>query len=345
MVAPRVLLLFFFAAATSAGTYSGDGTYYAATGGGACSFEPTSAQPLLVAAMNDPQYSSPPAQVCGSCAHVTGPDGQVTVRIVDLCPECLTGSLDLSPDAFAYLSPLSAGRIAISWDFVPCEVFGNIQFHIKDGANVWWLAVRVDNSRVTVTKVEFKVAGSTQWQYTNRTSYNYFLRTFSGSGATPPVSIRITGITGEVLIATNVLTDVTENKTYPSTIQFAAPQTASSSSSSSPSSGGHTASLSSSSSSSSSSSGNAASLSSSSALSASSSSGGYTESLSSSSYSEKTAYSSSSSSSIGNAAPLSSSSAGSTSSHKSSDQQALAVIASSSLTLFLFATTLGGFLL
>lgn len=38
--------------------------------------------------------------------------------VVDECPGCAYGDLDLSPDAFAMLSPMEAGRIDITWDVV-----------------------------------------------------------------------------------------------------------------------------------------------------------------------------------------------------------------------------------
>ena len=73
--------------------HDGVATYYDATGAGACSFDPTPGD-LDVAAMNAPEFAG--SAVCGECVAVTGPRGSVTVRIVDLCPECLAGHLDLS---------------------------------------------------------------------------------------------------------------------------------------------------------------------------------------------------------------------------------------------------------
>jgi expansin (peptidoglycan-binding protein) len=103
-------------AATDGGSYSGEATYYAADGTGACGFA-ASPNDLFVAAMNKAQYAK---SVCGKCVSVTGPKGTVKVRIVDLCPGCSFGSLDLSEQAFAKISPLSAGRVKITWSFVPC---------------------------------------------------------------------------------------------------------------------------------------------------------------------------------------------------------------------------------
>ncbi|OMH83930.1 Papain inhibitor [Zancudomyces culisetae] len=102
--------------------YTGEGTYYD-VGLGACGV--TNSNSELVAAISHVEYgvnANPNnAPVCGKCALVTGPDGKtVTVKIVDSCPACNSGSLDLSPTAFQKLAPLSAGRIKIKWSFVSC---------------------------------------------------------------------------------------------------------------------------------------------------------------------------------------------------------------------------------
>jgi expansin (peptidoglycan-binding protein) len=96
-------------------TYSGEATYYPADGRGACGFSQTS-DPYL-AAMNQAQYKK---ALCGSCAHVVGPQGDVIVKITDLCPGCSYGDLDLSEQAFAAIAKLSAGRVKIAWSFVQC---------------------------------------------------------------------------------------------------------------------------------------------------------------------------------------------------------------------------------
>ena len=41
----------------------------------------------------------------------------VDATVVDLCPGCASGSIDLSTGAFEQLAPLSAGRLQVSWDF------------------------------------------------------------------------------------------------------------------------------------------------------------------------------------------------------------------------------------
>ncbi|ORX76948.1 barwin-like endoglucanase [Basidiobolus meristosporus CBS 931.73] len=102
------------------GGFSGDGTYYSpSVGTSACGT--TSSDSELVAAINAPQWmaSANPnnSPSCGKCAKVTGPNGTVTVKIVDKCPSCAYGSLDLSPTAFSKIASLDAGRVQISWSY------------------------------------------------------------------------------------------------------------------------------------------------------------------------------------------------------------------------------------
>lgn len=104
------------AAAVDAGPEeSGEATYYDADGSGACGFPKSS--DFMVAAMNGAQYSK---AICGKCVEVTGPLGTVVVRIVDLCPGCKKGDLDLSQTAFQKIAKLSAGRVKITWHYVAC---------------------------------------------------------------------------------------------------------------------------------------------------------------------------------------------------------------------------------
>jgi expansin (peptidoglycan-binding protein) len=172
---------------------SGDGTYYAATGAGNCSF-PASPDDLRVAAMNAVDYCT--ADWCGACVNVTGPQGSVTVRIVDQCPECAQGDLDLSPEAFEMVSPLSAGRIPITWHEVPCDVSGPIAYHFKDGANAYWTAIQIRNHRYPIATVEARDAGGS---YTSmpRLEYNFFVEE---AGLGPgPYALRVTDTRGHVI--------------------------------------------------------------------------------------------------------------------------------------------------
>lgn len=95
--------------------FSGEATYYDADGTGACGFGKST--DFLVAALNKVQYTK---AECGKCARVTGPKGSVTIKIVDLCPGCGDGDLDLSETAFKQVANLDDGRVEISWHFSTC---------------------------------------------------------------------------------------------------------------------------------------------------------------------------------------------------------------------------------
>jgi expansin (peptidoglycan-binding protein) len=145
--------------------HTGIATYYDATGAGACSFDP-SPNDLLVAAMNNAEYNN--AAYCGAYVQVTGPQGTVTVRIVDLCPGCQTGHLDLSREAFAAIADLPQGVVSITWRVVSPNIAGPIAYHFMEGSSQWWTAVQVRNHRNPVAKLEFLDEGG-QWVAVART--------------------------------------------------------------------------------------------------------------------------------------------------------------------------------
>jgi expansin (peptidoglycan-binding protein) len=172
---------------------SGDGTYYAADGTGNCSFAP-SPNDLLVAAMNRPDYGN--AVWCGACVDVTGPKGSVTVRIVDQCPGCLKGSLDLSPQAFDMIADHAAGRVAITWHEVACPVTGPIGYYFKAGDMQFYAAIQIRNARYPIAKLEVMHAGA--YLELVRADYNFFISPSGGLGI-GPLSFRVTDQRGHVL--------------------------------------------------------------------------------------------------------------------------------------------------
>ena len=176
---------------------SGEGTYYAATGAGNCSFDP-SPNDLMVAAMNAVDYRT--AAWCGACLEVTGPDGTVTVRVVDQCPECAEGDLDLSQEAFERIAPLAAGRVPITWRAVACDVTGPLAYHFKDGANPFWTAIQVRNHRYPIATLE-ALRGDLYFEL-ERLDYNYFVAS-SGLGV-GPYHLRVTDQRGHVVEDTGI---------------------------------------------------------------------------------------------------------------------------------------------
>src|SRR3989304_3846798 len=178
--------------------HQGITTYYHATGAGACSFEP-SPQDLMVAAMNAEEFDN--AAVCGAYLYVTGPKGAVTVRIVDLCPECKAGHLDLSREAFTQIAELPQGRVPITWQLVSPGLNGPIAYHFKDGSNQWWTAGQIRNHRNPIAKMDYLHEG--QRVTVPRTAYNYFVQTNPGMGP-GPYTFRVTDYYGNQLIDSGI---------------------------------------------------------------------------------------------------------------------------------------------
>lgn len=148
----------------------------------------------MVAAINAADYAT--ASWCGACLEVTGPSGKVIVRVVDKCPGCAHGDLDLSSEAFAKLSPLSAGRIPITWREVACDVQGPISYQFKDGSNAFWTAIQIRNHRYPIARVEAMSSGGA-FEPIARVDYNYFVDT---SGLGPgPYTLRVTDTRGHAI--------------------------------------------------------------------------------------------------------------------------------------------------
>lgn len=178
-------------------------TYYSADGSGNCSYE-ASPGDLLVAAMNQTEYANSAA--CGTCVRVTGPRGTVRVRIVDRCPECAVGHLDMSESAFAMVADPRDGRVAVRWQPETCDVRGPVSYRFKEGSSQWWTAIQVRNHRVPVRSLEARVGSD--WVALERQEYNYFVAS-SGLGPGPYV-LRVTAQDGRQFVDENIaLADAT----------------------------------------------------------------------------------------------------------------------------------------
>src|SRR4051812_39572876 len=194
-------------------THTGEATYYnEADGGGNCLFDPTP-QDLMVGAMNHTDYAN--SAICGAFVELTGPNGTITIRIVDQCPECPAGNIDLSPLAFSKIAELIKGRVPITWKIVSPDISGPIRYQFKDGSSQWWTAVQIRNHRNPIAKFEYLKNG--QFTAVPRVDYNYFVES-SGMGP-GPYTFRVTDIYGNVLtdsgIALNVGGEVAGGAQFP----------------------------------------------------------------------------------------------------------------------------------
>jgi expansin (peptidoglycan-binding protein) len=173
---------------------AGSATYYDLTGAGSCSFDPPR-EPAdrMIVALGSVDYAH--AGRCGACLAVAGPLGDVVVRVVDHCPGCRRGDLDLSRAAFARIAPLSAGRTKVTWREVPCPVTGPIVYQVKPGSNRSWTAIQLRNHRHRIARLEARDAGGV-YHAIARADDNYFVARDLGPG---PYALRVSDVHGHAL--------------------------------------------------------------------------------------------------------------------------------------------------
>lgn len=172
---------------------TGDGTFYYGSGIGNCTIEFTDADPI--AAINAPQWGG--SVHCGECVLVTGPLGSIRVKIVDQCPECLAGDLDMSPSAFAAIANPIDGRAPISWSRVECPVSGGIDYRFQ-GSNDFYVKLQALDHRVGVASMALRESGSMTFVPMPRVDDNFFEKLFPG-GLHYPVEVRTTATTGQAV--------------------------------------------------------------------------------------------------------------------------------------------------
>ena len=175
--------------APRAAATSGKATFYAATGAGNCSFDAV-ANPMVVA-LGPSEYKAGAA--CGGYLDVTGPKGSVRVKVVDQCPECPAGHIDLSREAFAKIGNPVDGVIPVTYRTVANPaVPGPLTVRVKEGSSQYWLALRFDNHGNALTAAEIKVGNG--FQRLHHTDYNYWLDDSGAGGG--PFTVRLTDTAG-----------------------------------------------------------------------------------------------------------------------------------------------------
>ncbi|KAK6825603.1 hypothetical protein PG987_013097 [Apiospora arundinis] len=185
----------------AAGT-TGTSTFYGGNlQGGTCSFSTyTLPAGIYGTAFSGSAWNS--GAKCGSCLEVTAKGKTIKVMVVDKCPECEPGHLDLFENAWKALSPGSSDPMTTSWTEVECGITSPLVLHNKSGTSPYWFSMQVINANEAVTKLEVSTDGGKTWQATKRQDYNYFENP-SGFGAAK-LTIRVTGASGKTVTVENV---------------------------------------------------------------------------------------------------------------------------------------------
>ena len=174
-------------------------THYVLTGLPNCSYSPP-ADGLYVA-LPAPEYAG--AANCGGYLEVSGPGGSVRVKVIDQCPECAAGHIDLSEAAFARLAPLPAGLINVSYTLLADPALpGPVSVEVKQGSSQYWLALLAMNTGNSLASVQVQSESGGGWYSLVRASYNYWVAQ-SGAG-TGPFTVRLTDIQGHVVTVQDV---------------------------------------------------------------------------------------------------------------------------------------------
>ncbi|GIJ72053.1 hypothetical protein Voc01_069700 [Virgisporangium ochraceum] len=184
-------------AAPAQARVSGKATFYAATGAGNCSFDKVSTP--LVVALGPADYRSGAA--CGGYLDVTGPKGTVRVKVVDQCPECAAGHIDLSREAFTKIANPVDGIVPVTFRTVTDPGLpGPVTVRVKEGSSQYWLALRFDNHGNALTSAELKVGNG--FQKLQRTDFNYWIDESGAGGG--PFTVRLTDATGRQTVVPGI---------------------------------------------------------------------------------------------------------------------------------------------
>jgi hypothetical protein len=181
--------------AQQADVVTGIATHYVLQGLPNCSYPSPPADGLFVAMPPD-AYGS--AAACGGYLEVQGPNGSVRVEVIDQCPDCATGHIDLSEAAFSALAPLSAGLINVTYQSLANPSLpGPVSLRVKEGSSQYWLALLAMNTGNPLASVQVESEPGGSWDDLARASYNYWI---TPSGAGPgPFTVRLTDTAGHVV--------------------------------------------------------------------------------------------------------------------------------------------------
>ena len=186
--------------AQQAAEVSGIATHYVLQSLPNCSYPSPPADGLFVA-LSPGEYDNGAA--CGGYLEVQGPDGSVRVEVIDQCPGCGDGHIDLSETAFSALAPLNQGLIDVTYQsLVNPSLPGPISLLVKQGSSPYWLALLAMNTGNPLASVQVQSASGGGWDNLVQASYNYWIAS-SGAGA-GPFTVRLTDTQGHVVTVPDV---------------------------------------------------------------------------------------------------------------------------------------------
>lgn len=119
---------------------------------------------------------------CGEYLEVRGARGKVRVIVVDQCPGCEPGHIDLSSKAFRRIDNYNAGLVKVSYHVVRNPDVPSLTVRVKEGSSASWMALQILNNGNELSSVQ--LVQSTHLQPLVRTAYGYWLAP-QGAGTGP----------------------------------------------------------------------------------------------------------------------------------------------------------------
>ncbi|WP_133566549.1 hypothetical protein [Marinicella litoralis] len=189
----------------------GDATYYTGLGSaGNCQIMATlpawGNQLDFKVALNQSQYTSGDMSAgCGTCLSATylgtglgndPPPQQFTALVVDRCPECIEGDLDL------HAEPQLDGRWDIAWSAIDCPVGNTTLAYLFEGSNPFYIKMGVRNHRIAIKSLQVQPQTNGPFFTAERTSDNFFTCSACTVPYEFPMAVRIQGINNQIITDT-----------------------------------------------------------------------------------------------------------------------------------------------
>jgi expansin (peptidoglycan-binding protein) len=180
-----------------------EATHYAPTPQGNCSY-PSAPADGLYAALPPSEYAGGAA--CGEYLDVQGlgdlSGKKVRVEVIDQCPECATGHIDLSEKAFSQLDVLKAGIIAVTYQKVTDPpLTAPLSVKVKEGSSASWLALLPMNTGNPLASVQVQNSAG-GWDSLTRSGYGYWIAQ-QGEGA-GPFTVKLTDTNSHTVTLTGI---------------------------------------------------------------------------------------------------------------------------------------------
>lgn len=176
--------------------HSGEGTFYAGVAGstaGNCSIY-VAAEDYKHCALNTIDYDN--ATACGGYIRVNGAKGSVVLQVVDRCPECKKGDVDMTEEAFAMIDDVVKGRVPITWHYVENPNATPIKIKFKEGSSQYWTAIQLFDIRYAIASLAYLDAED-NWIPMQRELYNFFV---APNGIASPMQLRAIDVNGTAII-------------------------------------------------------------------------------------------------------------------------------------------------